>query len=56
MLMLITIYECKCFYIYILSLVFFIIEIIPVLLDFTGKKNLYIYNFIFFGGGGKSML
>ena len=34
-----TIYECKYFYVYILSLVFFIIEVEHVLLDFTKKRN-----------------
>ena len=34
-----TIYECIYFYVYILSLVFFIIEVEHVLLDITKKKK-----------------
>jgi hypothetical protein len=40
MLMLMTIYECKNFYVYIILTYIFIIEIVCVLLDFTIEEKI----------------
>ena len=40
-LMLMTVYECNYYYVYILPLIFVIIEFVSIFLNFTKKKLVY---------------